>query len=164
VRAAPEPAPLRAQGAAGGAPLTAPSRLREQDARLLRRTRHRRRPALAIGVLLVAVGLAYLGWAALRFEWGLAGEATAFDRPVAGVAQLVAKRRAELDAMEATTPRETWLLTELKAQTDVSVRLLLLVIRVLLASALVLVGGLLLAAADAQRPLLRLIDRLLAPS
>lgn len=66
--------------------------------------------------------------------------------------------------MEATTPRETWLLTELKAQTDVSVRLLLLVIRGLLASALVLVGGLLLAAADTQRPLLRLIDRLLAPS
>lgn len=110
--------------------------------------------------MLVAAGLAYLGWAALRFEWGLAGEATAFDRPVARVAVLVAERQAELDGMEPATPREAWLVTELKAQTDVSMRLLLLVIRVLLASTLVLVGGLLLAAADAQRPLLRLIDRL----
>lgn len=116
-----------------------------------------------IGLVLVAAGLAYLGWAALRFDGGLAGEATAFDWPVARAALLVATRRAELDAMEPATAREAWLVTELKAQTDVTAQLLLLVIRVLLASSLVLVGGMMVAAADAQRPLLRVIDRLLAP-
>ena len=116
-----------------------------------------------VGILRVATGIIYLGWAAFRFESGLAGETGAFDRPVARVAGLFAKRQADLDAMETATPGEAWLLTELKVQTDLSARLLLLVLRVLVASGLVLVGGLLLAAADAQRPLLRLIDRLLAP-
>lgn len=135
--------------------------LHDRDARTLSRLRARQRRLLVAGALLFLLGAAYMFWAVGRLHsTPAAGEAGAFDRPIAGLARLVVAVEQRLSRAVPVTPLERSLLAELRAQVDLTGRLLLLVLRLLIGSAVATAGLALLATTFAQRPLLGIFRRL----
>jgi hypothetical protein len=135
--------------------------LHDRDANTLARVRKRQRPMLIAGAVLFLLGACYSLWAVNRLHHTPAVEETeAFDRPIAGLAQRVRAQQERLDRLQPVTQIERSLLAELRAQADVTGRLLLFVLRLLLGSIVLTVGLALLSAALAQRPLLSIIGRL----
>ena len=89
-----------------------------------------------------------------------AAEPGAFDRPVAGLGRLTEGAEQRLSRAQPATPLERSLLAELRVQVDVTGRLLLLVLRLLIGSVVATAGLVLLATTFAQRPLLGIVRRL----
>jgi hypothetical protein len=121
--------------------------LHDRDANTLARVRRRQRPLLLAGALLFLLGPA-------------AEEVHAFDRPIAALAQRVSAQRDRLERLQPVTQIERSLLAELQAQADITGRLLLFVLRLLVGSIALTVGLMLLATTLAQRPLLSIFRRL----
>jgi hypothetical protein len=135
--------------------------LHERDARTLARLRACQRPMLIVGALLFLLGVAYMLWAVDRLHsTPAAAEPQAFDRPIAGLARLVAGAQERLGRVQPGTALETSLVDELRKQTDITGRLLLLVLRLLIGSMITTGGLALLATTFAQRPLLGIFRRL----
>lgn len=116
---------------------------------------------LALGALLLVLGSGYMFWSVQRLHGTPAtDEAQAFDRPVAGMARVTVDALARLNRVAPVTPLERALHDDLRRQTDVTGRLLILVLRLLVGSMLVTAGLVLLTNALAQWPLLRIFRRL----
>lgn len=135
--------------------------LHDRDARTLVRLGAAQRPMLVAGTALLVLGALYMLWAVNRLHsTPAAAEPGAFDRPIAGLARLVAGVQERLDHTQPATPLERSLVEELRERTDLTGRLLLLVMRLLIGSMLATAGLGLLATAFAQRPLLDIVRRL----
>jgi hypothetical protein len=135
--------------------------LHERDARTLARLRAHQRWLLAAGALLLLLGAAYMYGAVERLHsTPAAAEPGAFDRPIAGLGRLIVAAEQRLSRTEPATPLERSLLAELRAQVDLTGRLLLLVLRLLIGSVVATAGLALLATTFAQRPLLGIFRRL----
>jgi hypothetical protein len=134
--------------------------LHDRDARTLARLRAIQRPMLLLGTVLFLAGAFYMLWAVNRLHSTTAAEEpTAFDRPIAGLARLIGAAQERLSRADPSTQLERALLAELRAQLDLSGRLLLLVLRLLVGSVVVMAGFGLLATTFAQRPLLGIFRR-----
>jgi hypothetical protein len=132
------------------APLTA------RDHRLVRQARARGRWTLALGLALAIAGGLYLLWAVRQIERpGPLG--AGFDRPIARLGALGEPRLRAIEQVPPRTERERALMDELAVQTRLSARLLVLVLRVVIGSAALTGGLLLVVAALSERPLLRII-------
>jgi len=135
--------------------------LHDRDANTLARVRNRQRPMLIAGVLLFLLGAVYSLWAVNRLHGTPSAEETAaFDRPVAALAGRVSAQQERIERLQPVTQIEKSLLAELRAQADITGRLLLFVLRFLVGSVVLTVGLMLLATALAQRPLLSIFRRL----
>ena len=135
--------------------------LHDRDANTLARVRKRQGPMLIAGALLFLLGALYMLWAVDRLHGTPAAEETsAFDRPIAALARSVRAQQERLEHMQPVTPIEKSLLAELRAQADITGRLLLFVMRLLVGSIVLTVGLMLLATTLAQRPLLGIFKRL----
>jgi len=135
--------------------------LHDRDANTLARVRRRQRPVLITGGLLFLLGAVYMLWAVDRLHGTPAVEETAaFDRPIAVLAQRVSAQQERLERLQPVTSIEKSLLAELRAQADITGRLLLFVLRFLVGSIVLTVGLMLLATTLAQRPLLSIFRRL----
>jgi hypothetical protein len=135
--------------------------LHDRDARTLNRLRTLQRPMLVAGALLFLLGAAYMLWSVDRLhDTPAAAEREAFDRPIAGLARLADAAQDRLSRVRPVTPLETSLLEELRTKADVTGRLALLVLRLLVGSVVVTAGLALLATTLAQRPLLGIFRRL----
>ena len=135
--------------------------LHDRDANTLARVRRRQRPMLIVGALLFLLGACYSLWAVDRLHGTPAVEEThAFDRPIASLATRISAQQERLDRLQAITQVERALLAELRAQADLTGRLLLFVLRLLVGSIVLTIGLMLLAATLAQRPLLSIMRRL----
>jgi hypothetical protein len=135
--------------------------LHDRDARTLARLRVLQRPMLLVGAALFMLGALYMVWAVDRLHSTPAAvEPRAFDRPIARLANLITAAQARLRRVDAVTPLEKSLVTELAAQTDITGRLMLLVLRLLVGSVVTTAGLALLATTFAQRPLLSIFRRL----
>ena len=135
--------------------------LHDRDARTLARLRAIQRPLLVAGVVLFLLGALYMLWAVNRLHsTPAAAEPDAFDRPIAGLARLIGSAQQRLSRAQPATSLERSLLAELLAQLDLSGRLLLLVLRLLVGSIVATAGLALLATTFAQRPLLGIFRRL----
>jgi hypothetical protein len=135
--------------------------LHDRDARTLARLRARQRPMLLAGALLFLLGAGYMLWSVDRLHsTPAAAERDAFDRPIAGLARLVGAAQDRLTRVQPATPLETSLLEALRERTDLTGRLLLLVLRLQIGSILATAGLALLATTFAQRPLLGIFRRL----
>jgi hypothetical protein len=135
--------------------------LHDKDARTLARLRALQLPMLVVGALLLLLGAAYMLWAVDRLHsTPAAAEPEAFDRPIARLARLVGAAQDRLSHVEPVTRVETSLLAELRAQIDLTGRLLLLVLRLLMGSMVATAGLGFLATTFARRPLLGILRRL----
>jgi hypothetical protein len=135
--------------------------LHEHDARTLVRLRAGQRWLLLAGTLLFLLGVGYMCWAVQRLHsTPAAAEPEAFDRPIAGLGRLIGAAEQRLSRTEPVTPLERSLLAKLQVQVDLSGRLLLLVLRLLIGSVVATAGLVLLATTFAQRPLLGIFRRL----
>lgn len=135
--------------------------LHDRDARTLARLRAGQRWLLIVGALLLLLGAGYMFWAVQRLHsTPAAAEPAAFDRPIAGLGRLIVAADERLSRAEPVTPLERSLLAELRAQVDVTGRLLLLVLRLLIGSVVATAGLVLLSTTFAQRPLLGIFRRL----
>lgn len=135
--------------------------LHDRDANTLARVRRRQRPLLIAGALLFLAGALYSLWAVDRLhDTPAAEEINAFDRPVAAFARRVSAQQERLERLQPVTSIEKSLLAELRAQADITGRLLLFVLRFLVGSVVLTVGLMLLATTLAQRPLLSIFRRL----
>lgn len=135
--------------------------LHDRDARTLARLRAMQTALLLVGALLFVTGAAYMLWSVDRLHGTpAAAEADAFDRPIARLARLTSGVQERLGRVQPVTRVEQALLDELRAQTDLTGRLLLLVLRLLIGSVVVTAGLALLATTFAQRPLLGIFRRL----
>jgi uncharacterized membrane protein YphA (DoxX/SURF4 family) len=135
--------------------------LHDRDARTLARLRALQNPLLIAGALLFLLGAGYMLWAVDRLHGTpAAAEPDAFDRPIARLARLVGNAQDRLTRVQPVTALETSLLDDLHARTDLTGRLLLLVLRLLVGSVVATAGLTLLATALAQRPLLGIFRRL----
>jgi hypothetical protein len=135
--------------------------LHERDARTLHRARRWQRRMLGVGALLFLLGALYMLWAVDRVHSVPASaEPDAFDRPVAALARLLQPAQERLAQVRPITQLEGSLLEQLKNQTDVNGRLMLLVLRLLVGSVVATAGLALLATALARWPLLGIFRRL----
>ena len=135
--------------------------LHERDARTLARLRAMQNALLLVGALLFVAGAVYMLWSVDRLHGTpAAAEADAFDRPIARLARLTSGVQERLGRVRPVTRVEQALLDELRAQTDLTGRLLLLVLRLLIGSVVATAGLALLATTFAQRPLLGIFRRL----
>jgi hypothetical protein len=135
--------------------------LHDRDANTLARIRRRQRPMLLAGAMLFLLGAVYSLWAVNRLHGTPSAEETgAFDRPVAALARRVSAQQERIERLQPITQIEKSLLAELRAQADITGRLLLFVLRFLVGSVVVTVGLMLLATTLAQRPLLSILRRL----
>jgi uncharacterized membrane protein YphA (DoxX/SURF4 family) len=116
---------------------------------------------LIAGAVLFLVGAVYMLWAVNRLHsTPAAAEPEAFDQPIARLARLVGAAQERLSRVQPATPVERALLEELRAQMDLTGRLLLLVLRLLVGSIVATAGLALLATTFAQQPLLGIFRRL----
>lgn len=116
---------------------------------------------LIAGTVLFLVGAVYMLWAVNRLHsTPAAAEPAAFDQPIARLARLVGTAQERLSRVQPATPVERALLEELRAQMDLTGRLLLLVLRLLVGSIVATAGLALLATTVAQQPLLGIFRRL----
>ncbi len=134
--------------------------LHDRDARTLARLRALQNPLLIVGALLFLLGAGYMLWSVDRLHGTpAAAEPDAFDRPIARLARLTSGVQERIGRVEPVTRVEQALLEELRAQIDLSGRLLLLVLRLLIGSIVATAGLALLATTFAQRPLLGIFRR-----
>jgi hypothetical protein len=116
---------------------------------------------LVTGALLFLLGAGYMLWAVDRLHSTPSEtEPLAFDRPVASFAQRIVAAQDRLSRVQPATPLERSLLEALRTRTDLTGRLLLLVLRLLIGSSVATAGLALLATTLAQRPLLGIFRRL----
>jgi hypothetical protein len=135
--------------------------LHDRDARTLARLRALQRPLLLAGALLFLLGAGYMLWAVDRLHsTPAAAERDAFDRPIARLARGVGNAQDRLSHVQPVTALETSLLEDLRTRTDLTGRLLLLVLRLLVGWVVATAGLTLLATTIAQRPLLGIFRRL----
>jgi hypothetical protein len=135
--------------------------LSEAAARRVQRLRSRRVPAAVAGALLFLAGGGYGVWASERLQsTPAAGEIDAFDAPIARLARVATAEADRLDRVPPQTEREQRLVNELRTQLDIKGRLLIALLRFLVASVLMVVGLVILAATFAQWPLLDVIARM----
>ena len=138
--------------------------LSRRDERWLRAQGWQVPAALLLGVILLSAGGGYGIWAARRLRTASsADEATAFDRPVARlVGILAADDEARLRALNPTTDLERSLVAELRRKNDLLARLMLALLRVLMATLVLGAGGMLLASGLSKLALLRIVRALRA--
>ncbi len=135
--------------------------LTEREGRFLRAARARQRYLLIAGLLLVLAGGSYAYWGVKQAQDERAGvEQAGFDRPIARLAGLLARYRARLDQVQPDTRLEKRLLSELKAQTDLFARWVVLTFRALLGFVVVGVGVALVAVALTERQYLSIAEKL----
>lgn len=135
--------------------------LHDRDARTLARLRASQRWLLLVGTLLFLLGTGYMFWAVQRLHsTPAAAEPEAFDRPIGGLGRLFVAAEKRLNRAEPVTALERSLLGELRMQMDLTGRLLLLVLRLLMGSIVATAGLVLLSTTFAQRPLLGIFRRL----
>jgi hypothetical protein len=118
--------------------------------------------AIVLGISFMAAGGSYGIWAARRLRTtSSADEATAFDRPVAGlVGVLAAEDEARLRRLNPSTDLERSLLVELRRKNDLLARLMLALLRILVGTLVLGAGGMLLASALSKLALLRIVRTL----
>ena len=135
--------------------------LSEAAARRVQRLRARRVPVAVAGALLFLAGGGYGIWASERLQsTPAAREAEAFDRPVARLARVAVAEAERLERLQPQTAGEETLARELRAQLDIKGRLIIVLLRFLVASVPMVLGLVLLASTFAQWPLLDLIARM----
>ena len=135
--------------------------LTPRDERLLRVTASRHVPSIVLGLILIIVGGAYGFWAVQQLNPQRAPVSSqAFDGPIARVSRIFANEQERLSRLHTTTALETELVSQLKAQVDLTTRWLLALLRLMISSMLMTVGFIMLTAGLAQRGLLRIIETL----
>jgi hypothetical protein len=140
--------------------------LNDREQSYLRRFRWWRRVAIAMGMLLALAGGAYAIWGAAQFRSDLGIEVNrersvaAWD-PLARLALLFAPYQERLREAEPETDSERMLLEELDEQTALSAGLLVLLVRILFASAVLTTGLILISSGLANRRLLAILDSVL---
>jgi uncharacterized membrane protein YphA (DoxX/SURF4 family) len=123
------------------------------------RARRRWRWLVAVALTSIALGSGYAFWAVEQVK--REGENGAgFDAPIARLERLGAARRAALRTLPAQTDLERRLVTELDGRERTTARLLVMVIRLLVGSALVTAGIAALTVVLAERPLIALLAAL----
>ncbi len=128
-------------------------------ARRVARTRARLPWLLAVGAALAIAGGAYIVWGVGQLR-NAPSPSDGFDRPVAGIAVLLAHDAARLREFRAETPREETLLRAARASSDVTARLAVLLFRVIFGQSLLLLGLLLLVQALTELTWLSIVDGL----
>lgn len=133
------------------------SKQQQQTLRLARRAPWQ----AALGFVLASLGGLYGYWGAqhLDLKRPLDTE-TAFDRPVARLAILQDSKQKWLDGLKPTTDLEHQLIDQLKLETELIVRLILVLIRILLATMVILSGLLFFQAGLLQIEYWRIIQKL----
>lgn len=136
-------------------------RLTEHEERLLQRLDRTQPIAAVAGVLLAALGAAYLTWAVLHFD--PRGDPTrdpGFDRPVARIAGLITPYKAIVDGIQTQTPLEARLVRGLSRSMTFSLGIVLLLVRTLFAAGMILTGFAAMTVVAERRRLLRIVGRL----
>jgi len=137
-----------------------PNQLSDREVRWLQRL-HRRQPfAIAVAFVLIAAGGGYSVWALQRFKLGASQSAHPdFDVPIARVQRLFEQLIAA-PQVEAATQLEQRLIKDRQDLGRFASGLLVLILRVSLGSMALVQGLILLSVALAQKPLLKVIDKL----
>ncbi|MFQ5848320.1 MAG: hypothetical protein ACE5IQ_11710 [Candidatus Methylomirabilales bacterium] len=134
--------------------------LTETEERFVQRVSSRHRYTIVAGIALFVVGGLYAIWGVQQLDPKRApNPQAAFDRPIARLALLAADYRERLDRGEPQTAREETLLTQLKTQTDMTVRLVLVLLRFLLGSMVFTGGVIVFAVGLTQRQFLGIIGK-----
>lgn len=131
-------------------------------ARAVTRSRARYPWVLAAGALLLVVGIAYSFWAVRQLR-DAARAGDGFDRPIARLALLFTAEEARLRQVPTETAREERLLNALRANTDLTARLAVFVVRVFLGTVPVTTGLILVAIALTDRGWLSRLERTSSP-
>lgn len=135
--------------------------LTKKEELFLQHVSSKHRYTIITGFVLCFAGGLYGVWAVQQMDPGRAPDPhSAFDRPIARLALLAAGYQERLSELEPQSERERTLLTHLKAQTDASVRLMLMLARFMLASMLMTVGVVFLTIGLTQKQFLDIIGKL----
>jgi hypothetical protein len=134
--------------------------LSEAEERFLRRARARQRYLLIIGAVLAVAGGLYMAWGVRQLQVQTPLDEPAFDRPISRLALLVLPRLRQLDQIRPATRLEAALLAEVKEQTGIIGRLVVVVLRLLIGSFVCTAGLVIVTVGLSERPLLRIIARL----
>jgi uncharacterized membrane protein YphA (DoxX/SURF4 family) len=133
--------------------------LGERQERFLRRVLRSQRPIAAIGLVVALIGAAYGFWGVLQFE-PVGPPADAFDRPIARMGRLFERYQRALDNAPISTELERFLIGELRLRTDMTASVVVLLLRLLVAT-IVLTAGLVMLTVNVERQrLLALISTL----
>lgn len=135
--------------------------LTAKEERFLRRVSSRHRYTIIIGFALSLAGGLYGIWGVQQLDPERAPTPyEAFDRPIAQLAFLAARYQERLRQVEPQTEREERLLTELRAQTDMTVRFLLALFRFMFASMVVTAGVIFIAVGFTEKQFLDIMRKL----
>lgn len=140
--------------------------LSDREQSYLRGLRWRRRAAIVVGLLLIAIGSSYGIWGAgqlrsrLDVEVAEVRSAPTWD-PLAKLALVFAPYQDRLSEAVPETEAERVLLAELAEQTALSAQLVVLLFRYLFASLVLTAGFILLSSGIGTRRLLSILDSLL---
>lgn len=135
--------------------------LTKKEEHFLQRASSRHRYAIVTGFALCFAGGLYGVWGVQQLDPEHAPRPhEAFDRPIARLALLIVGYQERLSQLEPQTEREETLLTHLKAQTDTTVRLILMLFRFLFASMVMTAGVVFLAVGLTQKQLLGIMEKL----
>jgi hypothetical protein len=137
------------------------SALDSADIDLLASHRRNQRRIVLLGVLLVACGSAYLGWAVLRFDpRATMSQHASFDRPVSSLQTLYDPYKVVFQHLKPQTDVEQLLAAGLRGNMNFSVGIMMTMLRIFLGMVLVLDGLFMWTVAVERRRLLRIIERL----
>lgn len=135
--------------------------LTEKERRFLDGLSSRHRYTLIAGIALFCVGGLYAIWSVQQLDPERAPiPHEAFDRPIARLALLAANYQEWVKEFTPQNEREKTLLKELKAQADLTVRLMLALLRFALGSMVITAGVILFTLGLTQRQFLRIARKL----
>ncbi len=135
--------------------------LTERDKRCLQQVSLKHFPAIVVGLVICVTSAAYTVWGIQQMTPQQAPHPeTAFDRPIARLALLMRPHQERLARMQPKIKLEQTLLNDLAQQYDMTMRLLLTLIRVILGSCGITFGLILLSVGLTQRQFLRVMKKL----
>lgn len=133
----------------------------KKEEHFLQRASSRHRYAIITGFALCFAGGLYGVWGVQQLDPEHAPQPhEAFDRPIARLALLTLGYQERLSQLQPKTEREETLLTHLKAQTDTTIRLILMLFRFLFASMVMTAGAVFLAVGLTQKQFLDIMEKL----
>jgi hypothetical protein len=135
--------------------------LEPADIDLLASHRRNQRWIVLLGLLLVACGSAYVGWALMRFDpRATLAQHAGFDRPVSSLQTLYDPYKVVFQHLKPQTDVEQLLVAGLRGNMSFSVGIMMTMLRLFLGMVLVLDGLFMWTVAAERRRLLRIIERL----
>ena len=129
--------------------------------RLLLSQHERNHPRIvALGVLILVLGLAYTGWGLLRFDpRGSLDDHASFDRPLTALTRVYLPYQGALRAMRPASDTELLLVQTLKAGINFSAGIMITLMRFILGLVMILSGLFMLTVAFERRRLVQIVRR-----